>query len=266
MRASSAARTTRGSPASGVKVPRSAKPSAASFASAASISPRGSASDSAIAPAVVGPSPSRRLAHDFDQRFVARPRRAPRIPPALRSAASAARREIARRIAAGARRRPRATCRPSRMERHRRSSSASRASARQARPAAASIRCTRATSSSVDEAEREQRVVQLVGVAGAGQASLLTRAIASASRRPRPAADSSSSQRRLITACVRRSSSGASSRNAYGRALRISSASGDGSVRSRATMRDLAGLDARAAGARAPRCPSPRPGSRAPSD
>ena len=59
--------------------------------------------------------------------------------------------------------------------------------------------------------------------------------MAAASRRPRSAAVSGSSQRRATTAWVRRSSSGASSRKAQGLAFRISSASGDGSLRSRAT-------------------------------
>ena len=70
---------------------------------------------------------------------------------------------------------------------------------------------------------------------GCGQASARTRSMAAPSRRPRSAAEASSSQRRAATACARRSSSGASSRYAYGRAVRISRASGDGAVRSRAT-------------------------------
>ena len=52
-------------------------------------------------------------------------------------------------------------------------------------------------------------------------------------------------KRRSCTARVRRSSGGASSRNAYGLALRISCASGDGAAASRATHSDLARLDAR---------------------
>ena len=68
-----------------------------------------------------------------------------------------------------------------------------------------------------------------------GHTSSRTLRIASASSLPRSAAVSGSIQRRAITACVRRSSSGASSRYAYGRAARISSASGEGSTRSRAT-------------------------------
>ena len=66
-----------------------------------------------------------------------------------------------------------------------------------------------------------------------GQASSRTLAMASGSSRPRLSAASGESQRRVMTACARRSSSGASSRNAQGRAESTSSASGDGSVRSR---------------------------------
>ena len=73
--------------------------------------------------------------------------------------------------------------------------------------------------------------------AGSGHASSRTRAMASASRRPSSSALSGASQRRAITAWVRRSSSGASSRKAYGRADSTSSASGEGCVRSRATTR-----------------------------
>ena len=79
----------------------------------------------------------------------------------------------------------------------------------------------------------------------AGHASSRTVAIACGSRRPRSAAVSGSSQRRDATACVRRSSSGASSRYAYGRALRISCARGDGCGRSRATTALLAVLEGR---------------------
>ncbi len=70
-----------------------------------------------------------------------------------------------------------------------------------------------------------------------GHASSRTPSIASMSSCPKSAAVAGSTQRRLVTACVRRSSSGASSRYAYGRALSTSAASGDGAVRSRATMR-----------------------------
>ena len=72
---------------------------------------------------------------------------------------------------------------------------------------------------------------------GSGRASSRTRSIAAASSRPRSSAVDGSPARRACTACVRRSSSGASSRNAYGRALMISCASGDGSAVSRETRR-----------------------------
>ena len=94
------------------------------------------------------------------------------------------------------------------------------------------------------EAKPEQRIVQLVRAFAPGHASARTRSMALPSSRPRSAAVASSSQRRAITACVRRSSSGASSRYAYGRAVRISSASGDGCVSSRATTSIVAGFDA----------------------
>ena len=71
---------------------------------------------------------------------------------------------------------------------------------------------------------------------GSGRASSRTRSIAAASSAPR-SLPLGSAARRVCTACVRRSSSGASSRNAYGFALRISCASGDGSGVSRATQR-----------------------------
>ena len=87
--------------------------------------------------------------------------------------------------------------------------------------------------------------MQLVGVGRLGprfRAHALDRRRRRAGRAS--AADASSSQRRAITACVRRSSSGASSRYAYGRAVRISSASGDGVGRSRATTSIAPALDA----------------------
>jgi hypothetical protein len=68
-----------------------------------------------------------------------------------------------------------------------------------------------------------------------GHASSRTAAIASGSSRPRSSA-SSAFQRRFCTAWVRRSSSGASSRKAYGAAFSTSAASGLGPVRSRAAM------------------------------
>ena len=61
--------------------------------------------------------------------------------------------------------------------------------------------------------------------------------MAAASSAPRSLSRPGSPARRAYTACVRRSSSGASSRNAYGRALRSSWQSGDGSVVSRASSR-----------------------------
>ena len=71
-------------------------------------------------------------------------------------------------------------------------------------------------------------------VSVSGHASARTRSTASGSSRPRSAALAGSSQRRPDTARVRRSSSGASSRNAYGFAFRTSWAKGEGSGRSRA--------------------------------
>ena len=74
-------------------------------------------------------------------------------------------------------------------------------------------------------------------VRACGHDSSRTAAIASGSSRPKSCVESMSPQRRDNTACVRRSSSGASSRKAYGRALKTSAASGDGAVRSRQTKR-----------------------------
>ncbi len=70
-----------------------------------------------------------------------------------------------------------------------------------------------------------------------GHASSRTRAIAAASSAAMSSADVGSSERRVYTAWVRRSSSGTSSRKAYGRAFSTSWASGDGSRVSRATQR-----------------------------
>ena len=67
-----------------------------------------------------------------------------------------------------------------------------------------------------------------------GHASSRTRSIASWSSLPNSSALFTSSPRRVITAWVRRSSSGASSRNAYGFAFSTSCDSGDGSGVSRA--------------------------------
>ena len=96
-----------------------------------------------------------------------------------------------------------------------------------------------------DEPKTEQRVVHLVGASR--RRATLPRARARSPRRRAgraSAAVASSSQRRAITACVRRSSSGASSRYAYGRAVRISSASGDGVGQVARDDRDVARLDA----------------------
>ena len=72
---------------------------------------------------------------------------------------------------------------------------------------------------------------------GSGRSSSRTRAMAEASSAPRSWPEAGSLARRACTACVRRSSSGASSRNAYGFAFRISCESGDGSGVSRVTRR-----------------------------
>ena len=69
---------------------------------------------------------------------------------------------------------------------------------------------------------------------GCGQASSRAASIAPGSRRPRSSARAASPKPRDCTARVRRSSSGASSRKAYGRALSTSAVNGDGPVRSRA--------------------------------
>ena len=69
-----------------------------------------------------------------------------------------------------------------------------------------------ATSASVRKPSQTSASCSSSAFAGSGQASARTRSIASASSRPMSDARSGSSQRRLITACVRRSSSGASSR------------------------------------------------------
>ena len=86
--------------------------------------------------------------------------------------------------------------------------------ARQRARASRSIPARPRASASVEAAEPQQRVVQFLGVGRVGPASSRTRAIASGSSRPSSAALSGSSQRRAITAWVRRSSSGASSRKA----------------------------------------------------
>ena len=74
---------------------------------------------------------------------------------------------------------------------------------------------------------------------GCGVISACTAAIASGSRRP-IAARSTERPRRICTAFVRRFCASSSSRNAYGRAVRISCASTDGSVVSTVCTRTVA--------------------------
>ena len=100
---------------------------------------------------------------------------------------------------------------------------------------------------------------------GSGRSSSRTRAIASASRAPRSPADDGSLARRDCTAWLRRSSSGASSRNAYGLALRISCANSDGSGVSRATSRSSPRWMRLEHARAARRSPSPLRGNRGPS-
>ena len=87
-----------------------------------------------------------------------------------------------------------------------------------------------------------------------------TRSIAAGSSRPSSCA-ATGRPRRSGTARLRRSSSGASSRKVNGRPFRISWASTDGSVVSRTTTADPAGLDRRRPVPSGRRCPSPRAGS-----
>ena len=178
-------------------------------------------SEAASASAVTGPRPSRRAAHDFRR---ARPR-ASRCARANSSGASIGGAALRLREDGLQLRQPLGRDPQSRRvarARRRDRSAASRGAARQARRESRCHAGARATSAGVTKPKAEQRVVQLVGVAGLRPGFARTRSIAAASSRPRSAAVPSSSQRRLITACVRRSSSGASSRKAYGRAVRIS--------------------------------------------
>ena len=188
-----------------------AKPSAANLARAASICAGGNAIDSAIDEAVTGPSPSRRLrtistsASSFVQLRAAnssgasiagvsgtRPNTAWNC--GIRSAAIAS--------VLDPDRVPAAAITVNRVARRASQSSATS----ELHFAFASISCA------VTKPRPSNVSCNSSAVFAPGQASALTRSIASTSSRPNPAAASSSSQRRLITARVRRSSSGASSR------------------------------------------------------
>ena len=114
--------------------------------------------------------------------------------------------------------------------------------ARAARPLPASAsshgaqRGSRAASSAVSTPAVTRASCSSSASRGSGQASATTRSMAAASSAPRSPPRAGSVARRVCTACARRSSSGASSRNAYGRAFRSSWQSGDGSGVSRATQ------------------------------
>ena len=175
-------------------------------------------SGAASAASVTGPEPFEPAAQDFDQRLLGRPVAARHSAPARRSAGRAAHRATARGIAAAARRRP--TASRSRTAGVTPAIAADAASGKRV----ASVRRSQLAPASApalagrgfglgQKAEPDQGVVQFVGGwPASGQASSRTRAIASGSSRPSSAASSGASQRRPITAWVRRSSSGASSR------------------------------------------------------
>ncbi len=209
----------------GVKRPCIANPSACSAASAASTCPMGNPAAAASAEAISGPEPSRR------------PRTSSMTAlsvvhwPSCESGTAAADAETA--SGNNARNKGRRST-AIQIDRVPVSSRVTRRCAASSPSNSAQPDC-RSTSDSVRNVSHNSASCSSSAFAASGHASSRTRWIASGSSLPRSDALSGSSQRRLMTAWVRRSSSGASSRYAYGRADRTSSASGDGSVKSRAT-------------------------------
>ena len=203
MRASS--RLSHHSPSGGgvsVNAPRIAKPSACSAASAVSMRDVGMASSAASAAAVVGPKPS------------SRPRTASTSAASLLTVCA----RPAGVVTAGSGRAAGKSA----------AKSGSRSAVTQT-PAPAPTMCVtrrcaaswairsvqpapRATSASVRYVSHSSASCSSSASVASGQASSRTRRMASASSLPKSAALCGSSQRRLITAWVRRSSRGASSR------------------------------------------------------
>ena len=207
--------------ASGEKLPRSAKPSASRRASACSTRAGARRSRAASAATVSGPEPSR-----WPRSTAAAAGSgsgAPRAASAAGSATSGSKRASGKSASTAARcsvahqSAPRAASRRARR--------GPRARAR-AKPGSHSARGR-------DDDQREQRVVQLVGVARRRRAPPRAPARSPRDRGARDRAPSRAGRGAATTARVRRSSSGASSRNVNGRPFRISCASGEGSVVSR---------------------------------